>query len=279
MTYSRTRAGAAVLAAALLTPAVLPAESAPHPIAARVEAAQKSDQPFVTADLWSGVDSLGALHTKAAWGAYAELSGALADATFMELRPAALRALRTQAPERLTVEVPFLKAPSGALVLDLVRVRFFAADFSVETAQPDARPAGDIGAHYLGVLRGEPGSLAAVSIYGDEVVGFIGSESHGHVAVGTVEQGPLQIARGGRTRYVAYAEDDLAGFEASFSCQFRPDHPLDPPPASTVPTPPAVTVPTADVFAPNPVEAKAPGDCVNLYFEADFTLYRARGAG
>ncbi|MEO1088678.1 MAG: hypothetical protein AAFY88_30975, partial [Acidobacteriota bacterium] len=258
MTYFYARAGSAILAAALLMPAVLPAD-APHPIAVRVEAARQADKAFVAADLFSDADTLEAVHTKSAWGEYAELSGMLAGATLMELRVEALSALRTQAPDRLSVEVPFLKAVSGLLTLDLVKVSFFAPGFTVTTARSDAKPTGDIGVHYQGVLRGEAGSVAAVSIYGDEVVGFVGSKSLGHVAIGTVEQSPLKIAYGGRTQYIAYAEDDLVGFDHSFSCQFRGERSGDVLSTLATEAPPAVAVPTADVFEPNRDAAKAAG--------------------
>ncbi|MEM1182940.1 MAG: M12 family metallo-peptidase, partial [Acidobacteriota bacterium] len=272
-----------ILAAALVLPATAFAHGSAHGVAEKVSAAQSVGAHFVPVHLFDGAESLEAAPTKSERRALAEVLAAsdmLSSATVMELRPDALHALRAQAPTEIALALPFHKAPSGALTLDLVQVEILAPAFKVSTANPVSDSSYDFGVHYQGVVRGESDSVAAISVYGDEITGFVGSKSFGHIALGALEQSPEKRARGDRRDYIVYAEDDLLSGDHSFTCQFQQDRRGETlAPFHTSPTHKAVEVPTADVFESKtyPDAVKAAGDCVNLYFEADFTLFQARG--
>ena len=57
------------------------------------------------------------------------------------------------------------------------------------------------GLHYQGSVRGEAGSIAAISIYADEVMGLL-ADASGTWNLGTVKSGPAGL-------HVLYRESDL----------------------------------------------------------------------
>jgi hypothetical protein len=165
-------------------------------------------------------------------------------------KAAAATLLREQSPS-LTLPLP--DGGGGTLELELVRVDIFAPGFSVATSKPtDENVAEGLGVHYRGIVKGDERSLAAVSVYKNEVMGFYSTEAGGNSVLGRL---------GGTNPYdkhVLYAERDLLS-SSTFSCD------------------------TADGEAPEPAASfqnpsEALARCVRLYIEADHDLFQNKGS-
>ncbi len=128
----------------------------------------------------------------------AALVGAVvADATFMMASESTLSVVLAQRPEQLTLAIP---TADGLIELDLVRVEIYSTGFSMVTASTDAPAVHVQGVHYRGIIAGQPLTLAAISIFPDEVMGFV-SDADGNHVLGKLE--------GGTHEHIYYADRDL----------------------------------------------------------------------
>lgn len=170
----------------------------------------------------------------------------LTDATFMMASPEALAAVVAQQPEELTLTVP---TGDGPIELDLVRAEIYSEGFSLVTASTNAAAGHTAGVHYRGIIAGQPYTLAAISIFSDEVMGTVSNAAGNHV-LGKVE--------GSATEHIYYAERDL----------------IDPPTFQCL---------TADDEGDIPERrANGQGDaktvrCVDLYWEVNHNIFLDKG--
>lgn len=86
-------------------------------------------------------------------------------------------------PGTLRLDLP---TTDGTLSLELERADPFTDDFSVVVASTGEAFAYDQGVHYRGVVAGDPNSLVSISIFKDEVMGFI-SQSDGDLTIGRLD--------------------------------------------------------------------------------------------
>ena len=107
---------------------------------------------------------------------------------------------------------------AGMLLLDLERVDISADGFRVVRASDRAATSYAEGLHYRGVVRGDPSSVVAISVFDDHVMGMV-ADALGQVIVGPFEQGPQDW-------HVLYREEDLLG-RSTATCA-TPDEPLGP---------------------------------------------------
>jgi hypothetical protein len=129
-------------------------------------------------------------------------SRAVKAGTILQLRGAALADLVSRNAQSLTLRLPtFAGAP---VELELVQVNLFAPGFTVVTSDSNGQPVTyQPGLHYWGVIKGVEDSLAAISVFKDEVMGFYSSERSGNFVLGKL---------GGvnpRGEHILYAEKDL----------------------------------------------------------------------
>lgn len=117
-------------------------------------------------------------------GASATTRQVLREGALLTPARGALAALRRAQPANLALELP---ASGGRVVLDLVRVDLFGPGFRATTSDGESVPRRSLGAHYRGVVRGEAGSLAAVSVFDHEVMGFASSSRHGYLVLGRMD--------------------------------------------------------------------------------------------
>ena len=180
-----------------------------------------------------------------------QLSSVLNDGVIFDLdKPAATQLLEDNV-EFLTLSLP---DGSGETVdLELIRVDIFAPGFSLNTAAPTDESLKDaLGVHYRGIIRGNERSLAAISIFKNEIMGFFSSEPGGNSVIGRFGgDNPFDT-------HIVYAERDLK-VTNNFTCDTTdPQVPL---PDSLLETPPEL-----------------PGQCVRIYVEADFDLFQNKGS-
>jgi hypothetical protein len=119
------------------------------------------------------------------------------DASFMTASRTALAGMLAQPAEQLTLEIP---TADGTIELDLMRAEMYAPGSPwwppVRTPPWSTTP----GVHYRGIIAGQPGTLAAISIFPDEVMGFVSDATGNHV-LGKLE--------GSADEHIYYADRDL----------------------------------------------------------------------
>jgi|GEM_PF-600954 len=168
------------------------------------------------------------------------------DAAFMVASGMALAGVLAQPPEQLTLEIP---TAHGMVELDLVRAEIYSPSFSMVTASTDAPVAHTPGAHYRGIIAGQPNTLAAISIFADEVMGFVSDASGNHV-LGKLE--------GSTDEHIYYTDRDLI-------------------------EPPVFECRTLDEGDARPARLPMDQDnartvrCVELYWEVDYDIFVDKG--
>ncbi len=183
-------------------------------------------------------------------------------ATWLQLDPTALNQLHKAAPDHLNLTLPH----NGAtVVLELVQVTITTPGFVV-TDQDDTVYSLPQGRHYRGVLGGRPGSIAALSVFPDEVIGVVADHEAGNLVLGRDQQ-----HADGQT-YVFFHEDH-AKQSNQFTCQ--------------TPAVPAKTFEQErlELQATQPLSPKSGEQplqkneetCVGVYFECDYNLFRNKG--
>jgi len=179
--------------------------------------------------------------TEALW------SAALREATVLRFDGAAAARLLASPQERIALELP---GPNGTEIIDLLRADIFAPGFQVSLSS-GGRADVELGLHYRGVVRGVPGSLAAISIFPAQVMGLIGDAADDRVL------GPVEGDAQGR--HVLYRESDLRE-QRGHAC-------------GTVDAPGALA---EEEYRPRPGLKTI--RCVNIYWESAYDIYLNKGS-
>jgi hypothetical protein len=165
----------------------------------------------------------------------------------------AQRIARGETPS-MTLRLPDPTGKSGSVELELTKVNIFADGFTVATSSSGGRTVDyEESAHYRGVVKGSPGSLATLSVLGDEVVGMYSTPAQGNFVLGRL---------GGDNpdnSHILYSVADLA-VQNSWECLTREDNTPIPQPVPDGPAP------------------QLAGGCVRIYEEADHDLFLNKGS-
>jgi hypothetical protein len=152
-------------------------------------------------------------------------------------------------PAALELHLPY---QGSELVLELVRQNVVSEDFTVVTSDRPGQPAPfDAGAHYRGIIKGNPHTLAAISFFSDEIMGVVAHPFNGHLNLGR-----LDLPKN-RTQYVLFSDHDFTG-KLPIGCDTDDAH-MTP----QVPRDRGLT---------------NVNGCVRVYFEADKDLYSNKGS-
>jgi hypothetical protein len=189
----------------------------------------------------------------------AALRDAVGDGVLIDLN-------RANVQKMLEEKIPYLTLPLPAashgetLELELVKTDIFAPGFSVKTSKTSKERLDDAdwGVHYRGVVKGRENSLAAISIFENEVMGFFSTETEGNSVVG-------RLSGGGNVtgEHIVYADKNLKKRPVAFCAAETPtDFSL---PVSILPSP--ETTATATMTK-----------CVRIYIEANYDLYLNKGS-
>ncbi|WP_235291817.1 zinc-dependent metalloprotease [Portibacter lacus] len=140
------------------------------------------------------------------------------------------------------------------LTLELVKVNLFADDF-VAQEQPSGRVIENgFGTHFRGIIKGFPRSLVSISVYEDEIAGFIAHPKYdGNFVLGKLKEKQLKSST-----HIIYLDTDMS-FEQSMAC-------------ATTDEGEAYT--EADLA---PSSNRALTDCVRLLLEVDYNLHQELG--
>ena len=139
------------------------------------------------------------------------------------------------------------------LTLELVEVQPFAEGFTVKTAPSMQIVEVNTGKHYRGIIKGQERSIAAISIFDDQIMGFISHPSAtGNLVIGKLENSP---------EHILYQDDQISE-KFNFDCQAKDKE----------------TEYTTDQLNGTNTGSRALSDCVRLYLEVDYDIYVNKGS-
>jgi hypothetical protein len=218
------------------------------PVAQAISAQKAAGKSFPSLNLFAGLGERVGLR--------GDLRNSLERGTILHPDPLAILSL--QAAKPATFILPLRHASGELTELELSRVEVLTRDFSVVASSGVRRKLtlGELGLHYRGVVKGAAGSLAAISVFDHEIMGFYDSERDGRIVLGRLE------GKNPDDEHVLYAEKDLR-VKPSFACD------------------------TADsVDSENALEPMAQGlqgltlpvRAVRIFFESDYDLYQNKGS-
>ncbi len=127
-----------------------------------------------------------------------QMQSTVRNATVLNLNKATLASILASQPNTIEIAIPMFQ---GVITLELFKVNIFSDDFSVVTASNNQAFEYHDGVHYRGVVKGQTNTIAAISIFNDEVMGFVSYNSRNYV-IGKLENDD-------NSRHIFYAETDL----------------------------------------------------------------------
>jgi hypothetical protein len=246
------------LAAALVGIAIVPAAGhAAGAVGKVVEEARQGGAPFEIVAPFASARGIRSVTADSA------TRGVLREGAVLTPSRGSLAALRRDQPATLALELP---AAGGRVIVDLVKVDLFAPGFRATTSDGDVIPMRSLGAHYRGVVRGEAGSLASVSVFDHEIMGFASTAKHGFLVLGRM---------GGdnpRDRHVLYPAAAMIPAHA-FKCGMGDNVSFD---AATAEE--SLSYFDASHLG-NVTEAAVSGNPIDIYIEIDYDIYQDKGTG
>ncbi len=207
-------------------------------VAARVAERQAASATFTTVDLFAAAPKSDDRDE--------QVAEVVDDAVILTADAGALATVYTQRPSELSFQIP---TNEGPITLQLLAADLFSDDFSIVMAGTGL-PVDEVpGAHYQGIIKGRPNTLAAISIFKDEVMGLVSDEQGDHV-LGRLE--------GSINEHIYYNDVDLK-MPTDAGC-FTPDD--------------GGTYTKEDLKEGGPKTIK----CVDLYWEVNYDVYQNKGA-
>lgn len=173
------------------------------------------------------------------------------EGTILEMNRRQVRRMLRGNLETMTLALP--TAEAGTTELELIKADIYSTDFKVETSSGENPGRYEKGIHYRGIVKGDPGSVAAISIFSNEVTGFYSTQEGGNVVLGRL---------GGtnpNNRHILYAERDLKE-KRPFVCSTPDDQEILP------------------LSAIHPQAVPVSNKRTRIYVEADFDLFQNRGS-
>jgi len=169
-------------------------------------------------------------------------------AVVMRFDPVRAADILGRMPQHVRLTVP---GANGPVVMDLEKVSITSVDYSVVLGSSGlpTRPGASV--HYQGMVLGEPGSIAAISIFPEEVMGLL-ADGNGQRVLGKLESN-----RDGM--HVLYRDRDLRGSSGAV-CN-------------------ALDVPVSPTHHPTPAQAgERTNRCVRFYWEVDHDIFLNKGS-
>lgn len=174
--------------------------------------------------------------------------------TLLNMDANSLNSMRSASPEALSIKVPL--STESELELELVKVNIFSDDYTL-IEEPSGKVIDlDRGTHYRGIIKGKEKSLVSISVYDNEIAGFISDNKlDGNYVLGKVQNKAAK-----NQPHVIYLDTDLK-FEKGRTCDTKDEgkgyesHELQ----------------EVD-------QGRALSDCVRLLLEVDYNMYQTLGS-
>jgi hypothetical protein len=169
----------------------------------------------------------------------------------LEMRDEIVQRLHAEQPEQITFALP--STHRTELEVELVRVDLFTDDFQVTDSQTEAPADVDYGVHYRGIVKGETGSVASLSVFEDGLMGLFSSDATGNLVLGQLE------GNRNEARYILYDDRDVLQ-QMAYDCG----------------TPDDGVGYTREELQPQ-IGTRALSDCIRLYYEVDYDIFQNKG--
>lgn len=213
------------------------------PIAERISQAKEAKANFIQTPLFSS-------QAVAAVDGSDYLHNAVETGTLLQWDGARIAQAKSQNADYIEVSLP--RAGAKPLELVLYKANFFTPEFRVVASDsPNEAQANVDGIHYWGIVKNQPGSLAAISIFEHEVMGII-NQGHDRWVLGAIDKDKSG-------RHILYRTEDLRALP-DFTCMTDDDEHYI---GSTV--------------KPGETEKDA-NNCVKMYIETDYDLFVNKGS-
>lgn len=176
-------------------------------------------------------------------------------ASFLTLNRSALNSILKTRPDNIVFSIP--ASPSSSINLELTRVSVTTSNFNVIDGRKNLLTKEDNGIYYRGIIKGNPGSLAAISIFPTFVMGLI-SNTDGNLVLGSI----LDAKNNYTSNYILYNDRDLIA-KHTFKCGVEDNEDKF---VRNTKKPENVTggnIDGVELFK----------DTVAVYFEADYDMY------
>ena len=179
-----------------------------------------------------------------------KIKNTVSQAIVLEIDDAAITNLYTLAPDHIQLIIP---SDNGVMKqLKLYKTSIYTPDFKVMTSSSmNEFVSYNGGIHYWGIVDGDVNSIAAISVYNNEVMGLITSVVDGNYVLGKLDHAP-------KGYHVFYNDKFLT--KANTSGCFTPDN--------------AVGYNETQLQDPD----RAMGDCIRLFWEVNYDIYTGKGS-
>ncbi|MCC6866122.1 MAG: zinc-dependent metalloprotease [Ignavibacteria bacterium] len=180
----------------------------------------------------------------------AVLQNTVSKATFLNVNNSALRSLMNAKHQNINLNIPL---NNGNIELELVQVNFIPDDFKILTS--DGRTENyNRGLYYQGIIKDNNNSMAAISIFDNEIIGII-STNEGNYNLGALQND--------NNTYIFYNDRDLMK-KSSFNCKVEDGYGKFYRNSNNNVTPKV----TGDNMTTNPVK---------IYYVCDYQMYVDKG--
>ncbi len=211
------------------------------PVALAVQHAKSTEQPFTKIDLFTDDHSLDVRD---------RFPGILSQASYLEVREAALQSMLSSRPEAIRLQVPYF---SQNIDLELIRVDVLSDDFKAYTSDSPDKPINyRPGLYYRGIIAGDVTSVVALSFFDDDIMGMVSSEVLGNITFNKEAE---------TNRYLLYSDRDLLVRNSNFCSTEEPENYAE----------------QVQKYLNAPLEVRD-GKCVKVYIECDYALYQNKGS-
>ena len=140
---------------------------------------------------------------------------AVSSGTLLDLDKNVVADLQRSRPSSLTLRLPTRER--GQVELELFENDIFAPDFQITASGGEDTSKINRGLHYRGIVKGDPSSFAAVSVFNGEVIGTFSTVTDGNWVIGKLEgDNPTN-------RHIVYAESAILDKSGAPGCAMGAD--------------------------------------------------------
>jgi hypothetical protein len=212
------------------------------PLSQQIASARKAGQSFPAAELFS---YKGPIQTN--------LKNAVSDGIQLKLDPDLLQTLYQQDLPSLLLNIP--RGDQPPLELELVEQEPVAATFTVRASSLGGMEAPyQPGRHYRGIIKGQPHSLVALSVFENELMGVLAQQGTGNMVIG-------HLPGKSNEQYILYEERhvlETPDFDCSYLGLSGKEESID--------------------YSPSTGEKIVVNNCVEVYLECEYNMYQEYGS-
>jgi hypothetical protein len=214
------------------------------PVAQKIIDAQQKQSEFINYQLFETVNEDASYRT--------ENLNEIEIARYVTLNQSVLNRINNQQPDFITLQLPLKNQPDIQVLL--YKANLFTPDFSVTSAGSNGAPVSyRPGLHYQGIIAGNIQSIAAISIFDNEVMGLISDPASGNIVIGRLQKKSSSI-------HIIYNDQDLKN-KPSMECATPADQGTYEKHQLEIPAQRALMV-----------------NCIRLYWEVNYNIYTDKGS-